>query len=344
MDRNTEILSTLSNLNILDSKEKELSRNKLIDFWNFIHLLVAPKSCTFFVRAESNKNLKEQYNYDIQDIRVLLECIFMVGEKAHVCWSISDFLDPNNITVENFKRICDQLLQDIDGGCKGECKGECKGDCKTRPKVMNNFKNKNQLFYNEIDEINCHDSKLIRKYMNLNEENKKLVNFYYLSVIHTMNSHKYKKVSTCVSTTQKTSVTNRFSPDATIYGWVPCRKKQNVGYFISEKTSKVEEIGFPSCSPAYPEQEEITLNFGILPHNIIGIKTRNNFYVNPAIFTSMDKMNTKETFNELYLFKQRLRENGLDIDQTRFKEFLSKTNFKRYYTFNGQDFELHNWC
>jgi hypothetical protein len=91
----------------------------------------------------------------------------------------------------------------------------------------------------------------------------------------------------------------------------------------------------------YPEQKEIALRCGILPHFIIGFKAGRNFYVNPAIFRSMDNMEKLDTFRKLCTFKRSIICNGLEVDQTNFEEFCRKTNFKRFYTFDGNEYEIH---
>ena len=139
---------------------------------------------------------------------------------------------------------------------------------------------------------------------------------------------------------------DQFTSDATIYGWVPrsqMRKRlKSIEFVVTENYFHVKRLGLPYCeTPVYPEQKEIALRCGILPHFIIGFKVGRYFYVNPAIFRSMDNMEKLGTFRKLCTFKRNIICNGLEVDQTNFEEFCRKTNFKRFYTFDGNEYEIH---
>ncbi len=67
-----------------------------------------------------------------------------------------------------------------------------------------------------------------------------------------------------------------------------------------------------------------------------------NYYVNPAIFTAVDKMHSLVTFKALSICKSVLQLGGLEVNQEGFGEFLCKTNFKRFFTFDGDEYKLHH--
>ena len=52
-------------------------------------------------------------------------------------------------------------------------------------------------------------------------------------------------------------------------------------------------------------------------------------------------MQEMRSFQELNEFKNQLIMYGLDVDQRNFEEFCRMTNFKRYYTFDREKYEIH---
>lgn len=334
MNKCVPIYFALSNSRLVKDNGAVLSQDELLKFWNFINLLIGSRYSTFIMRGESNENLEKQYKFDTSTPTVLAQCIFMTGEKGRLCWNQKKFFDPDDTSLENFRFICKELENYIREGCSGNG---------NRTKKMQDFFSRNQKFclaFNKMDNI-------IDVYSSLSENGRKKVNLYYLSIAHTINSRKYKKASSFVSTTTNSQIADDFTSDATIYGWVPKivnKQFKTIDYVIVENTTFMKQVGLPYCnSPVYPEQKEIALRCGILPHYIIGFKTESNFYVNPAIFCSMEKMSEVNSFRKLYTFKRELILHGLDVDQTNFKEFCRNTNFKRYYTFDGYKYEMHNF-
>lgn len=172
-----------------------------------------------------------------------------------------------------------------------------------------------------------------------------------MSIAHTINSHKYQKASNFVSTTTSLEVADIFTNDVSVYGWIPKisvrsqtkNQVKTIECIIVKNKSDILDLGFPFCdTPIYPEQKEILLRCGMLPHFIIGFKIKNSFYVNPAIFSSMNDMEESNSFKKLCAFKRDLITSGLSIDQSNFEDFCRKTNFKRYYTYDGEIYQLHS--
>lgn len=333
MDKCMPIYFALTNSKLVKDNGDVLSQDELLKFWNFMNLLIGSRYSTFIMRGESNENLEKQYNFDTNMPELLAQCIFMAGEKGRLCWNQKKFFDPDDTSRANFESICNALTKYIREGCHGNSNRAIK---------MKDFYLRNQEFCMAFDK----PDKIISIYETLSNSDKKKVNLYYLSIAHTVNSHKYKTTSGWVSTTTNYQIADDFTSDATIYGWVPKivnKQFKTIDYVIVENTSFIKQIGLPYCnSPVYPEQKEITLRCGILPHYIIGFKAGHNFYVNPAIFCSMEEMSKIVSFRNLYAFKRALILQGLNVDQTNFEKFCRRTNFKRYYTFDGHKYEMHN--
>lgn len=333
MNKCLPIYFALSNSILVKDNGEVLTQKELLKLWGFLNLLIGSRYSTFIMRGESNENLIAQYGFDTESPELLAQCIFMAGEKGRICWNAKMYLDPDNTSPANFDSICKALKKDIKEGCKGNS---------NRTHMMQDFYSRNQKFCNAFESID----KLVHIYKQLPINDRKRVNLYYLSITHTINSHKYKRASSFVSTTTNSRVADQFTNDTTVYGWVPRiqvqKRKKSIEYVITQNCSRVKQLGLPYCeTPVYPEQKEIALRCGILPHFIIGFKVGPYLYVNPAIFRSMDKMEELDTFRKLCAFKRNIICNGLEVDQTNFEEFCRKTNFKRYYTYDGYEYEIH---
>lgn len=315
--------------------DEDLPQEEVIKFWNFYNMIKGSRQCTFIMRGESNENLESQFGTDADHSDLLAKYLFMVGEKGKICWENKKFLDPDDTSKENFEAICKALSNYIREGCRGES---------GRAQRMRNFYQRNNDFCNAFKE-NVED--LVGKYKRLKVKNRRVVNLYYLAVAHTINSYSYMKASSFVSTTMDEKVANKFTSDVCIYGWVPnlmhsITQNRSIDMVITHNKEVVERLGFPYCdSPVYPEQKEVVLRCGFLPHFIIGFMVGSRFYVNPAISRSMDRMMGLRSFKELNEFKHQLIMYGLDVDQSNFEEFCRSTNYKRYYTFDGEKYEIH---
>lgn len=338
MNKCISLYFALSNSKILKDNGQPLSQREIVQFWNFMNMLTGSRYTTFIMRGESNENLRKQFNRDTDSPNLLAQSIFMAGEKARLCWANIKYLDPDDTSLNNFRSICKLLSTSIiDGRHRGSC---------SRKQKMQDFFIRNEEFCNDINKI----EELIIKYKKLSTKDRKKVNLYYLSIAHTINSYNYQKASNFVSTTSSSAEADIFTTDIIIYGWIPriylknqpSNKPKPIEFVIAKNASEIFNLGFPCCNtPVYPEQKEILLRNGILPHFIIGFKINSNFYVNPAIFNSMNNIERVDSFKKLCAFKRNLIINGLDIDQSLFEDFCKTTNFKRYYTFDGEIYELH---
>ena len=326
----------LSRCRLLNDEAETLSQEELMKLWGLYNMMVGSTLSTFILRGESDENLRSQFGTDTQNPTMLAKYLFMVGVKGRMCWNNKEFLNPDNNTPENFRKICIALKRYINEGCRSKTGRSFK---------MRDFYDRNTEFCRALDDID----EIVTKYAKLKSKVRRAVNLYYLAIAHTINSYGYKKASSFVSATTDADVAQEFTDDICIYGWVPKepagvsrREYRTIDYVVTEKEALVKQTGMPYCeAPVYPEQREISLRCGFLPHFIIGFKVKNNFYVNPAVFSSMDKLQEKRTFKELIQYKSRLLRCGLEVDQTNFEEFCRLTKFMRYYTYDGAKYEVY---
>ena len=175
---------------------------------------------------------------------------------------------------------------------------------------------KGRMCWNEKTFLNAAGEvkNIIYLYKKLSVRDRRKVNIYYLSIAHTINSYRYKKVSSFVSVTTDFKTANQFAQDVIIYGWVPqniiyrntLSIFSSIEYVITDNKSSIKQLGLPYCAmPVYPDQKEISLRCGLLPHFIIGFKIDKKFYVNPAIFVTMNKMEEMNSFRTLCSFRKK---------------------------------------
>lgn len=314
--------------------DEDLPQEDVMKLWGFYNMMKWTRECSFVMRGESNENLMEQFETNANNPALLAKYLFMTGEKGRVCWENRKYLDPDDTGKENFEAICKALARYIRGGCRGDS---------GRAQKMRDFYNRNEAFCRAFE---CIDD-IVSRYDKLKEKDKRRANLYYLAVAHTINSYDYKKTSSYVSTTTDRDVAQNFTADVCIYGWVPKMEishaqVKTIDFVDTENNEFVKRKGLPYCNtPVYPDQKEVALRCGFLPHFIIGFMVGSKFYVNPAISRSMDKMQEMRSFQELNAFKHRLIMYGLAVDQNNFEDFCRMTKFKRYYTFDGNNYEIH---
>ena len=121
--------------------------------------------------------------------------------------------------------------------------------------------------------------------------------------------------------------------------WKRRTRKRTIDIVDTNQMSEMQSTGLPYCNSAvFPNQEEIAIRCGLLPHFIIGYAVGRNFYVNPAIFNAIDRMHEIGTFIEKCSYMRRIQLHGLVDNQENFEEFCQRTNFKKYFTFDGDDY------
>ena len=325
----------LSNYRLLSSNGNELTQEELNKLFEFYNMMSGSLYSRFIFRGESDRNLMGQFNVDTKTPGILSECLFMTGEKGRICWADNEGINPDDVSTENFLRICMSLAKYIDEGLRAGGK---------RAKRIKTFCEKENKFYDGIKKRET----FVDAYDELKPEVKRKVNLNYLAVAHTIGDKEYKETSEYISTTTNTGIAARFAHDACIFGWVPRniwkRKAGNrmIDYVDTNQMSEIQSTGLPYCESAvFPNQEEIAIRCGLLPHFIIGYAVKQSFYVNPAIFNAIDEMHEMGTFREKFAYKRRIQLHGLVINQENFEEFCKRTNFKKYFTFADGDYTMY---
>lgn len=323
----------LYNCNLRSSDMAELTNNQCVTFCNFIMLLTSCREMTLFARGESDDNLTKHYNVGISDPQMLAQMIFNIGAKGRLCLHNENGIDPDDTSTVNFNRICEFMKLSLRYADNGYSK---------RAKKMKKFILANESF---VHSILTDESKVVSKYENLNNAEKKDINIYYLYILHTINSHKYHKISNFVSVSEDADIAEEFARDLLFVGWVPLYSSfrfvssQKNDYFKRLCTSK--HLPYLN-TPVYPEQAEISIRCGMLPHFIIGFRIENDFYVNPAIFETMNIFSNCRSFSQLKQYRTDIIKHGLKVDQSKFIEYCKMTNYKKFFTFDGQQYRDYN--
>lgn len=331
-----DLFFVLSNKRLLKSDGESLSQSELLKLWEFYNLIRGGGYSKLIMRGESDENLDRQFFVDTTNPVVLAESLFLTGEKARNCWADILFVDPENTSVENFERIIESLSLYIHDGRRGMGR---------RAERLNEFVERNTAFCSALEDI----PKIASAYRTLSDRDKIVANLNYLSISHTINSLKYKDASGFVSATTEPRVAARFAADAMIYGWVPKNERdgiirgRTIDYVAACSDETLKRMGLPYPETAvYPEQREVSVRCGLLPHFIIGFTVGDAFYVNPAIFSTIDRMHELRSFRELSRFKRDIQLFGMDVGQEHFEDFLRRTGYRRYFTFDGDVYVIHH--
>lgn len=292
------------------------------DFRSFLNILNDSKY-KIVMRGDSYYNLQELYNDNVDNSGMLGYYLFMLGPKARKFLTKKEFIDANNTETDNFIYICKKALNYLYAVCR-ESKNENK-----KHRIKEYISNNPSLvtFLKNVEKNN----NIINKYNILEPKDKVTINMYYLSLVHTINPENYKETSCYVSTSTKQNVAERFSNrDIIIYAWY------SPNYAVSDDTAQsVLKLGFPTYQPVFPEQNEISFIYGILPHFIIGFEDIKEecFYINPAIFDAMDKITSMSIQRVQSIYINKILNFGLEIDQESFDAILKETNLKGYYQY-----------
>lgn len=304
-------LTLYNGINIMDEIDKNL-------FYQFVKCLKSSRKIRFIYRGESNLN--KHYDSDLSNIPVLTQHIFMVGEKGQM------FLESHCKKSSNtFEFLWNKFNKKV-----------CQLNFSSAETLKNtyNFITKNSIFYAYFsNEENKH---AFINNINLPKKDRVAVIDYYLALLHTIGKSGNDS-SYFLSSSIDISIAENFRNGGIIlYGWVPKKgiKDKMISYEdINRKNTFIKSLGLPVYEiPIYPEQKEICLKAGLLPHFIIGFQHDKKFYINPSILKSQNK-------NVIY--------DGLDISQSKFNEIIEHTRYKRtvffcdgnYYLFDGNRIE-----
>lgn len=307
------------NYNLLTCKGYDmsaLSEEDLVLYNEFVNLLLSPKyrgGKQLIYRGD--KNIHEKYNTDTKDLTMLSTLIFMVGDKAayfreeKLKYKIKDESIYSFLFDKFADKVCDpQKFKNNQTQCVVDLFLD------SNPQIRTFFGNKDNkvLFAKKIKESNDKDS-IIDYYFSLLQLIGKSANgaSYFLS------SSKSFKIADFFRNDEDKGII--------LIGWVPSKRKKKfiISYEDTEKlNTKIKGLELPiyERSP-YPEQREICLKCGMLPHFIIGFLHKDDFVINPHL---LDFMRNNDADVE---FKNMLRR-GFKIDQSNFNDWVSKTNFR----------------
>lgn len=258
-------------------------------------------------RGDSLKNICEklnvQYQSDKTDVYIVLERLFMVGEKAK-----RYFTDDTSFEIDNCENIVfDKIIKYINDSIKNRNKN-----------VITFFERNHHVkdfFLNKNNKV-----EFLSKIKNVSKEERLVIRNYYLTLLHQLASINYRNKSHFVSTSidykiaEKFSKSNRNVEKVILHCWNP----------LQIETSIVKKYKLPTYSLGpYHYQKEYSLLGGIFPHFIFGVEFShlNKFFPNPNI------LNQKITTETFYY--------GLNIDQTNFYDVLNSTNYKKAIISNG---------
>lgn len=290
------LIKQLNNLELICNNNK-LSEDKTTFFLNNIQKLISSRKIKFIYRGESH--LKEIYNFDCSNIELLCNYIFCLGEKGKIFLSSS-------YTEMSLSKLWKFMHNTV---CKLNFNSE-----NSRIKIQN-FLNINSCLNTYFS-----NNENKEKFMDFeNDEYEKVIIEYYYTLLHTMYINANRK-SHFISTSINLDIANEFSSTEgiVIYGWISKKEFNKQHKSRNSLKSKITEIGLPTYEGSvFPEQKEITLKCGLLPHYILGFQYKNKFYVNPNFLN--------QTVSDEIIY------NGLEIDQSDFNTLLNNTKYNRSY-------------
>ena len=147
---------------------------------------------------------------------------------------------------------------------------------------------------------------------------------YYLYGIHTWDSG---NMVNFVSATTEPEVSFCCNNDLIIIFWL----NQSYSRFsmsksqLEEQAGTIKKLKLPLLKDSfYPGESEVSMKGFILPHYILGVydKSESYFVPNPQIFMQKDDW----------------KENGFDVNQLNFEDFIKNTQYKRFLSLNDGEF------
>jgi len=290
------------NYKIVDIDKNILSDSERRIFDNFVGLLKDTSSKIVY-RGEQ----RVEEIYCCNNIDELLYKIFLIGCKGEHFWKQRSKYYTKTIC----KKIFEQLFKDY----SRILNSDNIESVRTKEHLLQ-FKKKNEsfclYFTNHANIQDMWDKVKVRK----QSERQKLLN-YYIAILHGI-GHIALHGSPMISTSQKLDVANKFQNNGIVFvSWITKEKELVPVYDINSVFSFAKQLKLPTCSPSvFPEDSEICISYGLLPHKILGVIYRDNFYINPNLFS------VKRTLEDSIKM-------GFYIDQTNFSEELKLTKFKR---------------
>ena len=277
----------------------ELNEEQFVDFLTKIKNICISPCARMIYRGDTNTNLRKQYKITSEETSIfeLAKYLFLIGEKGKHFWDGEtlpfEILGDDLLVIEHIWDKVSSLLKEM--------------------------KIEESLFSEEGKEL------FMQKMESIDENQKRMILDYYYSYVHTYNS----KSSHYLSTSENLSIALKFLHNKSgiiIVGWVPdnlCNEMMISYEDVCLYRSNIESLEFPVFKTLYPEQQEVCLKCGILPHFMIGfyVPKKRTFVVNPALFRTTSNM-------------EKIIINGFDVDQSEFLEVLKKTGYSKCYWYD----------
>lgn len=291
---------------------REATTEESETFFAFIRHLKSSEKVRFVFRGQSN--IHEIYNTPLDNTPVLSQLVFLLGEKGKL------FFEGRKQYKNVFQFLWERYHNKV---CNIEFESE-----ETRKHINDFFKNNPEIKKYFSGESNKDEFLGLAK---LNKKERDIIVDYYMAILHTIGVSGNSKTY-FLSTSKKYSIAKEFANEGKgiiLYGWVPRKgMKHHIVKYEDFDTSNtiLKEKGLPMCSTTvYPEQKEICLKCGLLPHFIIGYQYRNNFYINPATLNSWDESIVYD---------------GMIINQTEFNECFNNSQYTSSYIFSDGDYYI----
>lgn len=300
----------------IKNKTGVLNNNELLLFNRFLLRFIQftnQRVISPIYRGDNINNLKFKLGLSRETndeaISEMLDRLFMIGEKSRDYYSTALKYTGNFGINEINSHVAKIIFDNLNSALKN------------RNKKLERFFNLNRNFRDYFIPKTKNKSEFINSFLALNSTDGLFYRNYYLLLLHQLGSISYRENSHLVSSTTNIEVAREFSGDnkserIIIHSWKPTGKL----LFRNSQIKLPRYSGTP-----YPQQHEVSILAGILPHFIYGLEVvdANKFYINPHLF--------KNTISDdLFLF-------GMDIDQSRFNEVLNMTNYRRSFLSNGRE-------
>lgn len=305
----------------MNTKNEKLNLDQLIHFSSFLLMqseLVSKRRILTIYRGDKLKGLYDKLGVDYYqgdtDLSILLSRLFMVGEKAKRFYSESFFgFSKNNLIKLS---DCDEsVFVNIFNQIRNSIKSKNLNTLKffeNNPSFMEYFSDKNNKghFSNSLLSVGSEDRIQFRN--------------YYLTLLHQLGAINYKDKSLLVSSTTSQRIAEEFAGNPTLdksvklHCWMP----------VNRRRRQFKKLGLPRhVGSPYPNQKEVSILAGILPHYILGLEILGDgkFYFNPSLFSN--------SISEALFLE------GIDIDQEKFDEVLMQTNYEHGFVVTGNNFK-----
>lgn len=305
--------------NIVYEDTSPLSDQDIRTFNRFIFLL-QHSSCNIVYRGE--QRIKELYCCDNKT--ELLHKIFLIGAKGEHFWKQRSKYITKTICKKTFMQLfkeCNKILS----------KEDIYSD-RTK-NHLESFKRKNEDFCRFF--LNPNNADIFWNIVNeQSSKERNVILDYYIALLHGI-GHIAINGSHMISTSTEYEVAQKYQKDGVIFvSWINQQTELTPHYDINKNNTYIKSLNLPTCSNSvFPEDHEMCISYGLLPHKIIGVINNEYFYVNKNMF------NKERSLEESLAM-------GFYIDQKRFDEVIKLTKYKRAFdvlsNYYGYDYELRD--